>query len=255
MRESSTSEVLKFARSRCWRWGVRRATALLIAAAVLNLYVTASSAAPNLKLKSVIGTVTATGVVQVNESPVIPGQTLFSGSSIRTFREAESMLELGNQARFKLEAETSLMLESSKLGLSASLNNGTVRVFVPGGIRSAITTSDASITTDSNEATVFNVMTDSCNTTVSVQTGRLEVRAGNKLRFVSSGERLSTGAPGPPEPPQNLSGRKKAGLFLGIGGAIAILLIALTGKEKVTEMPGGGGCVIILSPGGGVGGC
>jgi hypothetical protein len=83
----------------------------------------------------------------------------------------------------------------------------------------------------------------------------LEIRSGSKVSFVSSGESFSTGGallpPGPQQ--QNLSQRKKVGLFLGIGGAIAILLIALTGKEKVEEMPSGG-CVIVPS-GPTVGGC
>lgn len=246
----------KFTGSRNWRRTARQALALLVASAILSLSATANSAAPNLNLKPAIGTVTIAGGVQIDGSTGVSGQTLFSGSSIRTSTEAESTVELVNLARLKLEAGTSLKLESSALGLSASLDNGTMRVFTPVGIRGSITTVDASMTTDASQPAVFRVLAEACDTSVSVQTGRLEVRFGNKLKSVSAGESLSTAdAPAPPGPQQNLSGRKKAGLFLGIGGAIAILLIALTGKKKVTEMPGGGGCVIILSPGGGVGGC
>jgi hypothetical protein len=255
MREYLTGRALRraarFPRSSKWR----QAIALLIVSAILSVYATAKPVPLAFNLNPAIGTVTVSGIVQINGSPVISGQTLFSGSSIRTSSEAESTIELGSLARLKLEAETSLTLESSELGLSASLDNGSVRVFVPVGIRGRLTTADASITTDASQPAVFSVLADSCQTTVSVQTGRLEIRSGNKARFVSSGERFSTGgAPLPPGPQQqNLSQRKKIGLFLGIGGAIAILLIALTGKEKVEEMPGGG-CVIVPS-GPSVGGC
>jgi hypothetical protein len=244
-----------FAPSRNWRRAARQVIAILIVSAILSLNATARPLPATVELKPAIGTVTVKGIVQINGAPVLSGQTLFSGSSIRTSTEGESTLELGSRARLKLEAETSLMLESSELGLSASLDQGSVRVFVPVGIRSGLTTADASITTDTSQPAVFSVLTDSCNTILSVQTGRLEIRSGNRVSFVSSGERFATGgAPLPPGPQQqNLSQRKKIGLFLGIGGAIAILLIALTGKEKVEEMPGGG-CVIVPS-GSSVGGC
>ncbi|HMJ26050.1 MAG TPA: hypothetical protein VK475_09490 [Pyrinomonadaceae bacterium] len=244
-----------FALSSNWRRAGRQAIAILIVTAIVSLNATAKPVPATVNLKPAIGTVTVSGIVQINGSPVISGQTLFSGSSIRTSSEAESTIELGSLARLKLEAETSLTLESSELGLSASLDNGSVRVFVPVGIRGGVTTADASITTDASQPAVFSVLADSCSTTLYVQTGRLEMRSGNKVRLVSSGEKFSTGgAPLPPGPQQqNLSQRKKVGLFLGIGGAIAILLIALTGKEKVEEMPGGG-CVIVPS-GPSVGGC
>jgi hypothetical protein len=114
------------------------------------------------------------------------------------------------------------------------------------------------ITTDPRQDAVFTVTVDACSTTVMVKSGQVEVRSGGYVRTVSSGERISTEAgPSPsPMPPQPLSNRKKAGLFLGIGGAVAVLLIVLTGDDKtpVPETPGGG-CVIILSGTSGGGGC
>ena len=228
-----------------WRRGGRQATAFLIATAVLSLYAPASSAAPNLNSKPAIGAITVNGVVKINGLPVISGQTVFSGSSIRTLTEAESTLELGNLARFKLEAETSLTLESSKLSLSDSLDSGAVRAIVPGGIRADIRTADASIRTDGSQLAVFSVLVDSCSTALSVQAGRVDIRSGNNLKSVSSGESFSTsGAPLPPGPQHNFNNRKKVGLLTGIGVAIAILLIALTGEKHVDETPSFGGCVI-----------
>src|SRR5206468_2453102 len=147
-----------------------------------------------------------------------------------------SALELGNLVRLKLEAETSLMLESSDLGLSASLDNGSVRALVPGGIRGSITTPDASITTDGSQPAAFTLRVDSCSTTLSVQAGQVKMRSANYERSLRVGETLSTGAAQLPSGTQNnLSKGKKIGLGIGIGGAIAILLIALTREEPVLD--------------------
>jgi len=217
--------------------------ALLIATAILNLYGTLSSAAPELNSKT-IGSVTVQGAVQINGAPVISGQTLFSGSRIRTSTESESILDLGNLARLKLDAETSLTIESSRLGLSASLDNGVVRALVPGGVQADITTADASITTDVSHPAAFSVSVDSCSTTLSVQAGRVRIRYANYLRSLRAGESLSTGDPQLPNGTHNnLSKGKKIGLVMGIGGAITILLIALTREERIDE-GSFGGCVI-----------
>ena len=248
MREHFTGETLRraanFSRATNWRRAGRKTISLMIATVILSLYATANSATPKLNSKASIGTITINGVVQINGSRVISGQTLFSGSNIRIGPKSESSLDLGNLARLKLEAETSLTLESSDLGLSASLDNGAMRAIVPSGIRGGITTADASITTGGSQPAVFSVLVDSCSTTLSVQTGPVEIRFGNNLRSVASGESFSTGgAPLPSGPQQNLSNGKKVGLVLGIGGAIAILLIALTREDAVVDESFGGSVV------------
>jgi ferric-dicitrate binding protein FerR (iron transport regulator) len=226
---------------RNWRRTVRQAVARLIATAILSTYASAGSAAPTLKSKSAIGTVTVDGVIQVNGSPAISGQTLFSGSSIRTSTESESTLELGNLARLKLEAETSLMIESSTLGLSASLDEGALRAFVPAGVQAGIITPDARITTDASQPAAFNVRVDSCSTTLSVQAGQVKIRSANYERSLLAGETLSTGDAQLPSGTQhNLSNGKKVGFVIGIGGVIAILVIALTREEPVVEGSFGG---------------
>ena len=248
MREYFTTESpkrhAKFASRTSWRPGGRQAIALLIAATILNTYATANLAAPKLNSKTSIGTITINGVVKINGSPVMSGQTLFSGSHIRIGPESESTLELGNLARLKLEAETSLTLESSELGLSASLDNGTLRGLMPAGIRGGITTSDASIKTDAGQPAAFTVRVDSCSTTLTVQAGQVKIRSANYERSLLAGETLSTGeAQLPSGTHNNLSNGKKVGLAIGIGGAIAILLIALTREEPVVDGSFGGSVV------------
>lgn len=245
MREYFTAEAPRsrpnFARPRIWLRNGRQVIAILVAAAILSLYASAGSAAPKLISTPAIGTVRAIGVVQINGSPVISGQTLFSGSSIRTSTESDSTLNLDNLARLGIEAETSLTLESSKLGLSASIDEGAVCALVPGGVQAGIITADASITTDASQPAAFTLQVDSCSTTVSVQTGQVKIRSANYERSLLAGETLSTGdAQLPPGTRNNLSNGKKVGLVIGIGGAIAILLIALTRQEPVVDGPFGG---------------
>lgn len=232
----------------------RQALAISIAVTLLNVLTMTGYATPKQTPNSTIGTIRTEGVVRLNGSPVISGQTLFTDCDIVTSIDSESALVLANRARLTLGQESALTLASSSLGISASLDTGTVRALVPRAVRANIKTADALITTDAAETAAFNVMIDDCSTILVVQTGRVEIRAGDYVRSVSSGESFSTAAgPPPPPPAPHLSRRKKVGLFLGIAGGIAILLIALTGREKPVEMPSGG-CVTVGS-GPTVGGC
>jgi hypothetical protein len=231
----------------------RQTVATAIVLTLLNMPTSVGYATP--RQNSTIGTITAEGVVRINGSPVLSGQTLFFDSAIVTSADSESTLNLANSARLKLDQESSLTLESASHNFSASLGSGMVRALVPGSVRGDIRTADAVITTDSAGAADFNVVVDVCSTTLVVQVGRVKIRAGDSVRLVSSGESFST-APRPTVPPMpspHFSRRKKVGLFLGIAGGVTILLIALTGKDKVVEMPSGG-CVTVPS-GPTVGGC
>jgi hypothetical protein len=236
----------------------RQALATLIGAAVLNLIALPGYAKPkagsNLTPAAIIGTLAVQGAVKVNGSPAASGQTLFSGCGIITSAESESTLDLQNQARLKLERETSLRIESSKADLSAALDLGVMRALIPTSVRAGISTPDALITSDPNQAAAFSVLVDECNTTLIVQTGRVEILSGDRVKAISAGESYSTG--GGPQAPggHSLTGRKKAGLAIGIGGAVAILLLVLRG-EKPADEGSFGGCVIILSPTSGGGGC
>jgi hypothetical protein len=237
----------------------RQAIATLIAVALLNLIATAGYAkpkpGPDVTAAAIIGTLVVNGIVTVNGSPAVSGQTLFTGSGITTSAESESTLALQNQARLKLERETSLRIEFSKAGLSAALDVGAMRALIPTSVRVGISTPDAVITPDPNQAAAFSVLVEACSTTLIVETGHVEIRSGDKVTSILSGESFSTGGgPQAPSGSHSLSGRKKAGLMIGIGGAVAILLLALRGEEQTNEQPGGG-CVIILSPTSGGGGC
>jgi hypothetical protein len=231
----------------------RHAIALSIALALLNLTATVGYAksrpSPDVTPAVIIGKLVVNGMVTVNGSPAVTGQTLFSGSGIITSAESEMTLDLTSQAHLKLDRETSLTLESSEAGLAATLELGSMRALIPTSVRAGIRTPDAVITPDPSQAAAFSVLVEACNTTLIVQTGRVEIRSGDKVKSMSPGESFSTGGgPQAPSGSHSLSGRKKVGLMIGIGGAVAILLLAFRGEAQKDE-GSFGGCVTILSPG------
>ncbi len=192
--------------------------------------------------------ITIDGIVTINGSRAMSGQTVFSGSRITTETRSESLLDLDNQARLKLGGETTLTLEFSDARLSGSLDDGGINGFVPTGIRAQIKTADAMVATNPAQPAAFTIQVGSCSTTLSVQTGRVEIRAWNSVRSVGAGESFSTAESIPPAPQQNLSHRKRVGLFIGIGAAVGVLLIVLTGRYQQPQPPDDfGGCVTVYS--------
>jgi hypothetical protein len=247
---STGAALLKVASLTNLRRRTRQAIATSIAVALLNLIATAGYAKPKpgpVTSAVIIGTLVVNGIVTVNGSPVVTGQTLFSGSGIITSAESEMTLDLNSQAHLKLERETSLTLESSQAGLAAALELGSMRALIPTSVRAGIRTPDAVITPDPSQAAAFSVLVEECNTTLIVETGRVEIHSRNNVISISAGKSFSTGGgPQAPSGSHSLSGRKKVGLIVGIGGAVAILLLALRNEEHTNETPGGG-CVIVPS--------
>jgi hypothetical protein len=233
----------------------RRAVAVLIATAMLNLCTTLAFASPKADAPVPTGITTVGGVVTIDGLRALSGQTLFSGSSIVTGQQSESRLDLGNLANLKLYGESKLVMEFSGSTLSGWLEKGILHSFVPAGVRADIVTADASISTDPHQLAAFSIQVQSGTTTVSVDTGRVEIRAGNSLKSVTAGESFSTarGESPPPQTQQNSNNRKWVWVFLGIGAAVAIVAIAIAGQDN--EPPCEGGAVILSPTTGGPGIC
>jgi hypothetical protein len=229
-----------------WMWGPRQAVAMGLVTTILHLCTTVAFAFPKPDSKVLTGMITIGGVVTIDGLPARSGQTLFSGSSIAAAARSESTVYLANLTRFKLYSESNLTLEFNGSSLSASLENGGLQGFVPIGIRADILTADASIASHPDQPAAFSIQVEAGNTTISVETGRVEVRAGNRLKSVSAGERFSTTNDGQPlpEPQQNVNKRKLVWLFLGIGAAVAVLVVAITGRDNQPTCD----TVVIVSP-------
>jgi hypothetical protein len=239
---SSTSSYPEILR-RC----ARKVIALSIAMALLNLSVIVAYGAAAMNSRTASGLIVVDGVVTINGARATSGQTIFAASSITTEKQSETVLNLDNRARLRLDEETAFALESSRSGIFGSLDSGGVRGFVPAGIRAEIKTADASLTPDPTQPAAFTIKVEPCSTTLSVQTGRVEIRAWNSVRYIAAGESFSTAESAPmPPPQQNFSHRKRLGLWLGIGAAIGVLIVVLSGRHHEVQAPAPIGCGVTV---------
>jgi len=182
--------------------------------------------------KETTGLITVNGSVAINGMRAESGQTLFSGSTIRTDTESESLVNLRNSGRLKLGSGTTLNLEFSESTLSGSLKEGSVDCASPTGVRAEIMTADGAIVADPVQPAQFRIQVEECNTKLSVQSGHVGIRTGAKVRWVAAGESFSTADASAPVPQQNLNGKKKAGLIIGLGTAAAIIIWLIVRNHK-----------------------
>jgi ferric-dicitrate binding protein FerR (iron transport regulator) len=230
--------------------GVRRGVALFAAAALLNLSVGASAAPPAVAPAPAGEVIVAAGLT-LDGSPAAKGQTVFSGTTVGASEQSRPALAFGNLARLELAGGTSLRLDFSASSVGGSLDAGGTRVYAPRGVAASLTTADAVVVSDLEAGpALFSVRVNEEGTTLSVQTGLVEMRAGGRALTAAAGQRLHAAHGSEPAPAQghNLSGKKKTGLFVGIGAALAAIILVVTGREDKEEELDFGGCPIILSP-------
>lgn len=212
-----------------------RSFVLLLAAALLNL----SALAPRASTPRAphAGEVTDANGVAVDGSPAVRGQTLFPGSRLESPNNSRSLLSLDNFGRVELTDGAALTLDFDDASFGGALEAGSLRVYAPRGVAADFATADARVKTDSREPVSFRLRAAEGFTEVTVQSGALEVRAKGAARALKAGESYTT-APDP-QPGQNLSGRKRAGLIVAIASAVAIVAIILTarGDDTPEEQP------------------
>jgi ferric-dicitrate binding protein FerR (iron transport regulator) len=231
-----------------FRRSARRATALWLAVAVLNLSATFAYASATPATKPATAEVITAGTVTIDGTRAVSGQTFFSGSTIATVGDTLSTLNLGNLARLELSPATALKLDFSDSAVSGALESGLLRLSVPRGLNVSVRTAGALVVADTSESAVFSVRVEADVTTVSVQTGQVTLRAADgAARQVAAGQVLSTADGAEPLPVQrnNLSGRR-AGLLLGVAAAVAVVLIVISGRDDNEILPDDG-CVIVPS--------
>jgi len=224
---------------------VRRVIALSVATALLN--VTMIAAAVLSRSESSMGIINIVGVVKINGQNAMSGQTVFANSSVLTAANSESLIEYGNLARLKLEAESDLTVDASKQRIAGSLRKGQMLGSVPAGVSLDFQTADFSIATDAGTPVTFSVRTQECEgTSLSVSEGAVAIRTGDKVRTLKTGDNFSTFVDATTQgAPQNFSHRKRVGLIIGISAAVTILLIVVIGRDHEVAAPGG--CIDILS--------
>jgi ferric-dicitrate binding protein FerR (iron transport regulator) len=197
------------------------------------------------------GQVTAAAGLTLDGSPAVSGQTFFPGSSLNTAERSRPALSLGNLARLELSGGTALRLDFSASSVSGSLDAGGARVYAPPGVAASLTTADASVASDTSAGpALFGVEVSEDGTTLSVQAGRVEMRAGGRALAATAGQSLRAANGSAPAPPQgqSLSGKRKTGLFVGIAAALAAVILVIAGRDDEVKDDFGGGCFLIISP-------
>ncbi len=234
--------------SRSWS---RKSIAFGVAVAVLSVYSMVALASQRGTGPS--GELSISGEVTVNGQPAISGATIFSGSVIATAANSSATVGLGKLGRVELLPSTSVKLSFNESSISAALDAGRVRVSTPAGVSALVSTKDGSVVADASDAAAFTVDVECGNTIVASQAGRVELRAGDKSTQVAAGTQATAGTPQPGTRCTRLTtattfgklhGGALAALLLGVGGAIAAIIIAATHRNNLNF----GGVVNVVSP-------
>jgi ferric-dicitrate binding protein FerR (iron transport regulator) len=225
-----------------------RIIALALTLSLVHSYTIVSlSAATAVGTAVSMGSIYVAGEVHVNGGGAFTGGTIFSDSTIDTGHAARAKISLDRASSIELAEETSLKLGFSDSSITGTLNAGRMRVSVPPGMLTSITASDVSLLADASQPATFSVKTEQNGVTLSVEAGQLNVTRGKATQVITAGQVFSTVSDSASQSAsqQHLSGAGKVRLALGIGGAIALIAIILSGQgenQAPTEP-----CVVILS--------
>lgn len=225
---------------------VRRTWALLAAAALLNAAGPARAATELALAPS--GQVALAAGLLVDGLPAVAGQTVFTASLLGTTEHARGILELGNRARLELSERTAFRLDFTAESVGGALDTGGAQLSVPRGVAASLTTTDAAVMSDTAAPALFTLRVSAEGTTLTVQAGRVEMRAGGATRSAGAGETLHASPGSQPTPSQgnSFSGGKRAGLFVGIAAAVAAVILIVAGRDGGAE-EFGQPCTIVVS--------
>ncbi len=234
--------------SRTWS---RKSIAFCLAIAVLSVYSMVSLAAPG--QQGPAGELSVSGKVTVNGQSAISGATVFSDSTIVTGPNSSATVSLGKLGRLELLPGTTLKLSFTDNSISGMLDSGRMQVSVPQSIATSFSTKDATVVSDTTQADVFTIDLECGNTIVATQTGKTELRAGDRTQQVAAGQDAAAGTAQPgtrctrlkTEGMKGLSGGALAALLLAAGGAVAAAIIAGLSENNDLNF---GGTVTVVSP-------
>ena len=234
--------------SRTWS---RKSIAFCLAIAVLSVYSMVALAAPG--QQGPAGELSVSGKVSVNGQSAISGATVFSDSTIVTEANSSAVVSLGKMGRLDIMPGTTLRISFNENSISGRLDSGRLQVSVPQGVATSFTTKDAMVVSDMAQANVFTIDLECGNTITATQTGKTELRAGDRTQQVAAGQDASAGTAQPgtrctrlkTEGMKGLGGGALAALLLAAGGAVAAAIIAGLSENNDLNF---GGTVTVVSP-------
>lgn len=234
--------------SRTWS---RKSLAFCVAVAVLSVYSMVALAQTGQTSPS--GELSVVGQVTVNGQTAISGATVFSGGVVSTAKGSSAVVSLGKLGRVELMPETTVKLSFGDSNIAASLDAGRVRVSTMTGTSAIVTTKDGAAVSNASDAASFMVDVECGNTVVATQSGKVELRAGDKTKQIAAGSQDSAGMAQPGTRCTrltretsfgHLSGGALAALILAAGGAAAAAILATTRNNDLNF----GGTINVISP-------
>ncbi|HEV7745002.1 MAG TPA: FecR domain-containing protein [Pyrinomonadaceae bacterium] len=171
---------------------------VLILAIALSLTLAVTSFA----VQQPSGELAVIGTVKVNGGVVDNGFTLTSGSNTTTAKGSSAVVSLGKLGRVELLPSSGANISFDAGNIKVALESGRVRLSSGSGTAARISTKDGEAVADATQDNSFTVDTTCGDTLVTVQTGRVELRAGGTVKQIAAGG-------------QDTAGVKKPGLCRG----------------------------------------
>lgn len=234
----------------------RRTIAVCLIMALLNLFSPQVSRAAVVDRARMYGEVIVGGVVKVDGMTAISGQTIFSGNSITTARRSIATVIPGKLGRLELQPDSKLTLSFEEASLTGRLDAGMMRLSIPAGVATMLTTKGATVITDESQPATFSISVDDNKTIVTAQAGRVYLHAGGQTQLAAAGQTMTASSDGislnssqpPPGATREFSGGRLAAFLLAVGGAVATAIVVFTGRDRNIVLPvDEGGCVIVPS--------
>jgi ferric-dicitrate binding protein FerR (iron transport regulator) len=146
-----------------------------------------------------MGQLTVTGMVKVNGKPAATGDIVSSGDAVQTAAKSSAVVSLGKLGRVEALPESKANLSFDGGSIKVALEAGRVRVSSSSGTAARVSTRDGEAVADATQDNSFRVDTTCGDTLVSVQSGRVELRAGGTVKQIAAGSQDSAGTakPGP----------------------------------------------------------
>jgi ferric-dicitrate binding protein FerR (iron transport regulator) len=144
-----------------------------------------------------MGQLTVTGMVKVNDKPAATGDIVSSGDGVQTAKRSSAVVSLGKLGRVEALPESKANLSYDGGSIKVALEAGRVRLSSSGGTAARVSTRDGEAVADSTQDNSFTVDTTCGDTLVSVQTGRVELRAGGTVKQIAAGGQDTAGTARP----------------------------------------------------------
>ena len=196
--------------------------------------------------------VTLTGSATINNAPAISGQTLFAKNTIATTVSSSLTLDVPRAARLEVSEQTELTVEVLADLLRTELKTGHLRLSTLRGTTTRVEILPGlSVVSDPTMPSRFTVAAKDTNFELRVVEGSLDVvdsretskgrqvtRVGPNMTFSNAGL-LQTN-----NDQSNLTTGKRTAIFIAVGGALALLFIAIVNGNGPVFVDFGG-CVSV----------